>query len=85
MGLTLVNLERCEEAVKYFKQAVKIDKDDANSWFYLGCCLEKADDLNAAEKAYKKVISLREEYYDAYKSLGVLYLKTGDYEKSLKS
>ena len=71
-GLSLVNLERFEEAAKCFERVVKLDDNDANSWFYLGCCEEKNDNVKKAEKAYKKVLSLRPEYYDAYKSLGVL-------------
>ena len=38
------------------------------------------DDFNEAINAHKKVVELRPEFTDAYKALGVMYLKAGRFE-----
>lgn len=85
MGLVLVNLDDRKQAARYFEKTVKLDKNDAISWYYLGNCYDKEEEQEKAEKAYLKVIELREEFYEAYKSLGVLYLKSGDYNKIIEN
>ena len=74
-GLTYVNLGQWSEACKYFESAVKYAPDDATSTFYLAKCYESTGDLVAAKNFYQKVVELRPEYADAYKSLCLILLK----------
>lgn len=75
-GLVNVNLELYEEAKKDFEYVVKKYPDDATALFYLASCYDKLDDIVNAEKFYKKVLEIRENYIDAYKDLCVIYLRT---------
>lgn len=74
-GLIEVNIEEWEKARCHFETVVKHLSEDATSWFYLANCYDKLGDFISAKNAYIKVIDLRPEYIDAYKSLCVVLLK----------
>ena len=74
-GLAEVNTEQWEDAKKHFETVLKFTPEDATSWFYLASCYNNLGNYIAAKSAYKKVIELRHEYTEAYKSLCVLLLK----------
>ena len=74
-GLIEVNLEKWMSAEIRFKTVVKYFPDDATSWFYLANCYNNLGDYISAKNAYIKVIELRKEYAEAYKSLCVVLLK----------
>ena len=76
MGLVNVNLEKFEEAKSYFEKAHKLAPTDATTLFYLANCHDNLENLIDAEKLYKKLLEIREEYIDAYKNLCIIYLKT---------
>ena len=82
-GLTYVNLELWSNAKTFFETIVKLELEDATSWFYLANCYEKLGDFISAKNAYKKVIELRPEYMEAYKSLCVVLLKRNEIEETL--
>ena len=83
MGLVNVNLELYAEAKVNFEYVTKRDDKDATGWFYLASCYDNLEDFSPAEYAYKKVIELRPEYFDAYKCLCLIYMKTGYTEKAI--
>ena len=82
-GLTAVNLKEWQKARKYFETTVKYNAEDATAWFYLANCYEKLGDLSAAKNSYMTVVKLRPEYMEAYKSLCIMLLKTGDTDTAL--
>ena len=83
-GLTYINLELWDEAKKLFETAVKLNPEDATSWFYLANSYEKLGDLISAKNSYVTVISLREEYIEAYKNICIILIKLNDYEGTIK-
>ena len=74
-GLAEINTEDWEKAKYHFETVVKYEQNDATAWFYLASCYNNLGDLISAKNAYIKVIELREEYVEAYKSLCVILLK----------
>ena len=74
-GLAEVNLELWSEAKVHFETVLKYYPEDALSWFYLANCYNNLADFISAKNAYIKVIELRKEYIEAYKSLCVVLLK----------
>ena len=74
-GLSEVNLGLWPEAKVHFETVVKFNSEDATSWFYLANCYNNLADFISAKNAYLKVIELRKEYVEAYKSLCVVFLK----------
>ena len=83
-GLTYVNLELWREAKKQFESVVKLENDDATSWFYLAKCYEKLADFISAKNAYVMVLNLRNEYMEAYKALSMLLLKMNEPLETIK-
>ena len=83
-GLVHINLNCWENAKKYFETVVKLSPEDATSWFYLENCYDKSSDYTSEKNAYKKVIELRDEYLEAYKTLCVILLKLNDFEEAIK-
>ena len=74
-GLAEVNVEDWVKAKSHFETVVKYSPDDATAWFYLANCYNSLADFISAKNAYMKVIELRPEYEEAYKSLCVVLLK----------
>ena len=83
LGLVNVNLGCYDEAKKNFEEVVVKEPNDATSWFYLGNCYDKLKNLESAKNAYLKVISLRENYLDAYKSLCMILLQLHQEEQAI--
>ena len=83
-GLVEVNLEKWIEAKEHFETVVKFDNEDATSWFYLANCYDKLGDFISAKNAYIKVIDLRKEYMEAYKSLCIVFLKLNHYAEAIQ-
>ncbi len=84
LGLCNVNLGFFNEGKNNFETVVKYKNDDATSWFYLANCYDNLNDFLHAKTAYLKVIELRGNYLDAYKNLGIIYIKNKEPEKALK-
>jgi len=74
-GLAEVNMEDWSKAKFHFETVVKYNPEDATSWFYLANCYNNLGDFISAKNAYIKVLDLRQEYIEAYKSLCVVLLK----------
>lgn len=77
MGLVNVNLNLYKEAKSNFEKALKLAPKDATALFYLANCYDNLGDITAAEKYYKQLLEIRENYVDAYKNLCIVYMKTG--------
>ena len=84
LGLVNVNLGCYDEARQNFEEVVEQEKEDATSWFYLGNCYDKLKKLEQAKDAYLKVIELRENYLDAYKSVCIVLMQLGEEEKAIE-
>ena len=80
-GLCNINLGCWDEAYEDFIKLVEIDNEDALSLYYLSTIYVEKNDLENAEKSLNKVIELRENYLDAYKSLAVVYMKQKKYRE----
>ena len=84
LGLCNVNLNLLDEAKTNFEKCIATNPEDALAWYYYGTILEIKNDLIGAKNSFLKVLELREDYTDAYKSLAVIYLKTQENEKVLE-
>lgn len=83
-GLTYMNLNDWTKARKTFETIVKYNPDDASSWFYLGNSYDKLGDYVSAKNAYLKVVELRPNYTDAYKSLCIALMKLNEPKEAIK-
>ena len=55
-------------AVKYFRKATALNPSDARAWDYLALNLEPLGELDGAEQAYRKALSVNQpgRYYDGF-------------------
>ena len=82
LGLCEVNLDNPVDAIKVFKKVTQIDKDDATSLFYLANCYNRTGQKEFAADNFKKVIELRPNYVDAYKTLAMIYIEFTQYSEA---
>jgi hypothetical protein len=66
------------DAVEYFKQALKMDKELSEAWFRMGLVEHHGGDLAAARSAYKKCLKLQSGHAWANFYLGLLEEQSGD-------
>lgn len=83
LGLCNINLSCMDEAYENFSFLVEKNSEDALSLYYLATINIEKNNLPEAERLLKKVIELRENYIDAYKSLAVVYIKQNKYNEVL--
>ncbi len=83
LGLCNINLDKYKEGQSNFETVVKYDPEDASSWFYLANCYDNLDDTLHAKTAYLKVLELRDNFLDAYKSLCILYVRCEEQQNAI--
>ncbi len=66
-----------KEAIESFKQAVKINPDDADAHYNLGAAYSKSGKYQEAIESYKQVIRIDPDGALAHTNLGVVYAESG--------
>ena len=84
LALCEVNLDNPHEAISLFKKAVKIDSEDATSYFYLANCLSRIGNKEEAIENFKQVLELRPDFIDVYKSLAMIQVEFGQIDNAIK-
>lgn len=76
--------DRVQDAESAYRQAIKIDGNNADAWVLLGLLLHnKLERYEEAEAAYRKAIELKPDYSWAWAYLGwLLHIKLGRYEEA---
>ena len=82
------------EAIEAYKQTIdivqRLTKEDPNaeeaafSYFRIGALIERSGRYDEAIQDYQRALSMKPNLDDARLSLGLLYLKVGDYESARK-
>lgn len=68
---------RYGEAAVRFREALKLDPDNANVWFNLGLALDESGETGEAEIAYRRALQLLPDLVPALTRLARLYTATG--------
>lgn len=58
LGLTFLSQLNFEDAKKYFKEAIKLEPENASPWINLADAYFKEDDIESAKKCLKEAINL---------------------------
>ena len=72
-----------QEAAGAFKEAVRLDPQDAAANYSLGVTLQKLGSHTEAAAALKRATELQKDWAEAFHFLGIAYDNLGDHENSL--
>ncbi len=81
MGTASVELNRLEDAEKYFLKALEINPENAEIRHNLGVVYSNMGNTEKAIEEIEKAIEIQPGFFVAYRSLVVIYEGTGDKEK----
>jgi TonB family protein len=73
-GIQLYNQGNVKEAISQLQAALRENKDDSTSWFYLGLCLTRDGQFKEASKAYEIAKRLRPDWASAQAGLAYTLL-----------
>ena len=82
IGISLLMLQRFNEAGKNFDQAIKKDRKFAEAYNNLGVVDYERRKYHAAIKKYKKAIELSPDSASFYSNLGAAYFATKNFERA---
>jgi protein O-GlcNAc transferase len=77
-GLKALEAEQYEEAAKHFSLAAAADAKDFYAHFHLAYAFSALGKQPEAIAAYRKVLALRPELYEAHLNLGILLIEAGE-------
>jgi tetratricopeptide (TPR) repeat protein len=70
--------------VNQFQSAVQLEPSNEDAYIGLGGAYERLGKTQDAENTYKKIISLRANYWRGYNLLGAFYLRQAQYDDASK-
>ena len=83
-GISLIQMREFNSAAKELLEAEKYSPGDPKIHYYLGIAYHGKGLRNYAFKEFKKAISLKEDYSEAYNYLGTLYMEMEQWDLALK-
>lgn len=84
-GLEYGSLNNQQEMIASFKEAVELDPQNEQYRIHLATGYFLLNDLKNAEKEYLEVLKINRDSKDAYRQLGRLYMRKGDWDQAVKS
>ena len=82
VGTELANEGRLNEAIKYFSQSIKINKNYVGAHYKMGLAQQMSGRDEAAIKYYEKTLRLHQYHTRANINLGFLYQKKGELKRA---
>jgi TonB family protein len=81
-GIQLYNQNDNKAAITALRAAIKNNKEDGESWYYLGLALIRLDDFKAARKAFETAVRLRPLLAPVHTGLAYTLMATGRDEQA---
>src|SRR5262249_16285949 len=75
---------RLDEAIKEYKEALRIDKDNPMAHYNLGNAFKEKGLLGDAIDAYREAIRIKKDYAEAMDNLGIALGQLGQFAEALK-
>jgi len=84
LGNALAKHGRLGDAVKHFKEALRVKPDYGNAHYNLGIVLEKQGQVNSAINHYKEALRIKPGSAQTHNNMGIALKKQGDFDKAIK-
>lgn len=82
IGKAFIKLDKTEEAIKTYREAIRIYPTDDSFYLALGDIYLQKDMLEEATEAYEAAVRINPNNAESQYSLGQCYLKTGELNKA---
>jgi Flp pilus assembly protein TadD len=82
VGRALVELRRPAEAIPLIEEVLKAYPHHLNAWYNLGLAYEGAGDDGNAIRAYREVLALSPDLFQAHDRLGCIYLRRAEFAEA---
>ena len=82
-GIIQLELNQCDDSIKYFKKAVELDSNYYEALNNLGNAYMCLGNFNEAINIYEKVLALKPEYAAGYNNLASAQNDLGEFEKAI--
>jgi Flp pilus assembly protein TadD len=73
---------RTEDAEAEYREALRINPDDAEAHYNLGNLLKETGRTEDAEAEYREAIRINPDYAETHANLGILFSETGNKEEA---
>lgn len=83
-GLSYSNLHNYNRAIEDFSSAIRVQKANSMSYVYRAMAYAGNNNIPAAKKDYEDAMFYNVSNLEAYYGLNLLYVKGGEYQRSLK-
>jgi len=84
LGYLLDTNERYKEAIKHYREVVRLNPGAVNGWYNLGRIYREQEMFPEAIGAFGKALQLQPDHGDAHLGLGVTFLDAEDIENSTR-
>jgi len=84
-GLESFKSGKFEDAVKFYKQAIKLKQDYAEAHYNLGDAYFQLKQYKQAIEAYKQALRYQSNLPAAYNNMGTAYYKLGEHQKAIEA
>ncbi|MEM1281551.1 MAG: tetratricopeptide repeat protein, partial [Cyanobacteria bacterium P01_H01_bin.152] len=85
LGITLGKLERYEDAISSFDEALKHKPDDHKAWYNRGIALDELGHYEDAIMSYNKALKHKPGYHEAWNNRGIALSNLKRYEDAISS
>ena len=85
MGAAHVGLRESDSAIDCYKQALRINPDDAKTHYNLAIALHDKGDVDAAINSFNQALAMTPDYAMAYNGLGNALKDAGELEQAIDS
>ena len=82
-GVALLERGQFNEAIGYFRKAIKIRPLYSDTFNNLGVCYSHLGHDQESMQAFKKAIEIKPDYADAHYNLGTVYFQIGQYQQAI--
>ena len=84
LGATNVVLQKFDEAIKFYKRALKVEPGYPGTYLNIGTAFKRKGDVDAALESYQKATEIKPEYVEAHLNMGNAFNKLGKIDKSIE-
>lgn len=83
LGIICSQLGKFDDAVRYLKEASRLDRTNPYAYFHLGNAHQGKGEYDDAMNCYRQAIQLNPEYAEAYNNLGNVHRGKGEYDGAM--